>query len=91
MSYELNKNKRKKLIYLYKQFLDDPEKVYIKTSSEYFVSPATHLYTKVVQSAMIGAIEMFQKKLSKIDAKKVLTDLLKEEKEEEEFKKIEGN
>lgn len=82
MGYELNKKTRKKLISLYKQYLEDPELKYMKSASDPFVSSATHFYTGAVESAMVGAIEIYTNNLPREKAKKILADLEKEEAED---------
>ena len=91
MGYEFNKKERKKLIYLYKQFLEDPEKKYMEEGSWYFVQGDDFFYTKPVEIAMNASLKIYQGKMTNKRAKEILNNLLKEEKEEEEFEKLEGN
>ncbi len=82
MGYELNKKERKKLIYLYGEYLTDSKDKFIKEGAWNFVTPATHFFTEEVKNAIWFAPNIFNGTLSIKKAKEILKALKKEEEED---------
>ena len=68
---ELNKKERKKLIYLYEEYIKDPKDEFIKQGAWDFVIPDTFFYTKTVEIAGNAALKIFEGELSIEEAKKL--------------------
>ena len=91
MGYEMNKKERKKLICLYEEYIQNPKDEFIKKDAWNFVSPSIHFFTNPVKVATNASLKIFRGEMTKKRAREILNDLLKEEKEEEEFEKIHGS
>ena len=82
MGYEMNKNCRKKLIYIYEEYIKDSRDEFIKKGAWDFVIGDTFFYTESVEKAINCAHEIFSGNLSVNKAKKILKELKKEDEED---------
>ena len=82
MGYELNKKERKKLIYLYEEYIKDTKDEFIRKNSWDLISTDDFFFTPAVERAGNATVNIFNGKLPIKKAKEILKELKEEEREE---------
>ena len=82
MGYELNKKERKKLIYLYEEYIKNPKDEFIRKNSWDLISTDDFFFTPAVEMAGNATVNIFNGNLPLNKAKKILKELKKEDEED---------
>ncbi|MCK5044007.1 hypothetical protein KAR52_03340 [Candidatus Pacearchaeota archaeon] len=82
MGHDLNKKMRKKLIYLYEEYIKNPKDKFIQEGSWDLVSGDDFFFTEAVSIAGNVSLHIYEGTLKVEEAKKILEELKKEEEED---------